>query len=547
MKRFMSTMKGRGSEEKTGGRIGSTAVLPQGDAPEAIVVREVTAFCESGGPDSQNAGDEYLHLPSIVDAAESSPAAAKEAAITIRGYLSKVHYARGYAQYNAIMLTRILTDNPAKAFTQNFDAKFVSTTKELLRDGKDMSVQQILRETLDYFEMEKLKENESLGPIVEMWKKEKTKKYGSTAGPRTMRAPPFDPRNQQNPNFYARPHKQRGLPAPDELAARIEESKTTARLLLQTIQSTPSAELLSNDLVKEFAERAQSAQRSIQGYMNSDDPHPDEDTMMTLIETSDQLNIAMSKHQRAVLQARKMMGLSSPNVQTPPPGTMQNSYAPPPPQQQSYQSQNPYSQPQGFSPPPGPPPAAQGAVRSSDYTYPLPLAPANAYPSFPQSAQPPPPVPARNHIRSVSNEYGVAENPFTDENSVNPPSGPPQSQQKNSYSLFPDDNREPSSTQDNMYDPPSHGESNPSLQQPLEPSRPQSGGFSSSRPATGPYDATYQPTPSYMQRQDSAANHLTMHGGASPPPANQVLSGESAEPEQAGVNETERKLGDMRL
>jgi hypothetical protein len=97
MKRLMSTMKGRGSEDKAG-RVGSTAALPQGDAPEAVVVREVTAFCESGGPDSQNAGDEYLHLPAIVDAAESSPAAAKEAAVTIRGYLSKTHYARGYAQ-----------------------------------------------------------------------------------------------------------------------------------------------------------------------------------------------------------------------------------------------------------------------------------------------------------------------------------------------------------------------------------------------------------------------------------------------------------------
>lgn len=93
----MSTMKRRGSEEKTP-RTGGVAKLPQGDAPEAIVVREVTAFCESGGPDSQNSGDEYLHLPAIVDAAESSPAAAKEAAFTIRGYLSKVHYARGYAQ-----------------------------------------------------------------------------------------------------------------------------------------------------------------------------------------------------------------------------------------------------------------------------------------------------------------------------------------------------------------------------------------------------------------------------------------------------------------
>lgn len=363
-----------------------------------------------------------------------------------------------------------------------------------------------------------------------------------------MRAPPFDPRVQQNSNsnFYARPHKQRGLPTPEELAARIEEAKTTARLLLQTIQSTPSSELLSNDLVKEFAERAQSAQRSIQGYMNSDNPHPDEDTMMTLIETSDQLNIAMSKHQRAVLQARKTMGLSTPNAQPPPPGTMQNSYVPPlPSQQQTYQSQDPYSQSQGYTSPPGPPPGARGAIRGNECSY-SPAAPANAYPSFPHSSQPPPPVPIRNHIRTSSNDYGVAENPFADTNSVVAPAGPPPSQQKNSnyYSLFPGSEPNNSIPEDsnNMYDPPSHtyGESKAALPQPLEPSRPQFGS-SNLRPAPAPYDAGYQPTPSYMHRQDSAAGHLTMHGGASPPPANQIVAGG-----QEG-DRVERRLGDMKL
>lgn len=76
------------------------------------------------------------------------------------------------------MLTRILTDNPAERFTRNFDAKFVTTTKELLREGRDMSVQQILRETLDYFEAEKVAGNQSLLPLVEMWKKEKSKTGG---------------------------------------------------------------------------------------------------------------------------------------------------------------------------------------------------------------------------------------------------------------------------------------------------------------------------------------------------------------------------------
>ncbi len=75
-------------------------------------------------------------------------------------------------QYNAIMLVRILADNPGKSFTKNLDAKFVATVKELLRDGRDMSVQQILRETLESFETQK-SSDETLAPLIEMWKREK--------------------------------------------------------------------------------------------------------------------------------------------------------------------------------------------------------------------------------------------------------------------------------------------------------------------------------------------------------------------------------------
>lgn len=82
---------------------------------------------------------------------------------------------RAYAQYNAIMLMRILTDNPGRTFTKNFDSKFVTAVKDLLRDGRDMSVQQILRETLDAFQNEKLDSNETLTPLIDMWKKEKQK------------------------------------------------------------------------------------------------------------------------------------------------------------------------------------------------------------------------------------------------------------------------------------------------------------------------------------------------------------------------------------
>jgi len=220
------------------------------------------------------------------------------------------------------MLIRILADNPGKTFTRNLDAKFVVTVKELLRDGRDMSVQQILRETLDTFEAQK-PDDETLVPLREMWRKDKQKYgakgynngvnrdmtgYSQQPGPRTLNVPLYDP-NQQN--YFARNHRSRGLPPPDELAARIEEARTSGKLLQQVVQSTPAGEILHNDLIKEFAERCQSASRSIQAYIHAENPAPDDQTLLTLIETNEQLSQAMSKHQRALLQARRVTGTTS--------------------------------------------------------------------------------------------------------------------------------------------------------------------------------------------------------------------------------------------
>lgn len=92
----------------------------------------------------------------------------------MRKFLSKDNYQRPYVQYNSIMLVRILADNPGMTFTRNIDSKFVITVKELLRDGRDMSVQQMLRETLDTFETQK-PNDETLKPLIAMWQKEKSK------------------------------------------------------------------------------------------------------------------------------------------------------------------------------------------------------------------------------------------------------------------------------------------------------------------------------------------------------------------------------------
>ncbi|KAL8836953.1 MAG: hypothetical protein Q9170_002715 [Blastenia crenularia] len=332
MKRLLGSISKRGSQDGEGG-------IPNGDSPEATIARGIRLFCESGGLNNQ--GEEVLHLPVIVEAAESSPDAAREAASRIRKFLSRDNYQRAYVQYNSIMLVRILADNPGKSFTRNLDSKFTNTVKELLRDGRDMSVQQILRETLDSFEV--LKPNdETLAPLREMWKKEKKKwsKHRSAVNgshldgnirsryPSQQTVPgqsnlpvqnyiSTNPRQEQN--YFARNHRPRGLPSPYELTLRIEEARTSSKLLLQVVQSTPPNEVLTNELINEFVERCQSASRSIQGYINSTDPPPDENTLLTLIETNDQISTALSRYQRAMLQARRITGTSP----SPAPGGLQ--------------------------------------------------------------------------------------------------------------------------------------------------------------------------------------------------------------------------------
>lgn len=293
--------------------------------PEATAHNSVKAFCESGGK-GQN--DEVLFLPPIVDAAESSPGAASECARIIRKYLSRDYMSRPSWQYNAIMLMRILTDNPGATFTRNIDQKFVDTTRMLLRNCKDRSVRQLLMETLDDFEHTKL-DDENLTLIVSMWKEEKQKAYqahnphhGPMASPGAPLMSPA-PSNPHSQNYFARNHTNRRLPDPVELASRLEEARTTAKLLEQVVMNTQAAEIIDNDLIKEFADRCLSASRSIQGYMTSENPCPDNDTMESLIDTNEQLQTALNQHKRAVLSARKQLGLGLPtspneNSMTPP-------------------------------------------------------------------------------------------------------------------------------------------------------------------------------------------------------------------------------------
>lgn len=192
-----------------------------------------------------------------MDAAESSPKAAAAAAYQIRKFLSRDYLVAAHRQYNAVMILRILADNPGPSFTKNIDEKFVETVNRLLRQSRDPSVQQIMRETLQHFDTEK-KGDTNLQPLMAMWKKERTspmpftRSYAQPNGhPAVYQQQGQATFNGGQPHSNGRPKHQ--LPEPGELAGRIEEAKTSSKLLIQLVQSTPTEEFDSNELIKEFA------------------------------------------------------------------------------------------------------------------------------------------------------------------------------------------------------------------------------------------------------------------------------------------------------
>ncbi|PWW79838.1 hypothetical protein C7212DRAFT_355588 [Tuber magnatum] len=332
MKRILTTFKrekGDGLRDRDtgdGGISGSSASLAEDDTPEGRIVIATKSFCESGGPQNQNPGEEVLYLPTIVDLAESSPTAARAAAHTIRKFLElkkNNNNLRPHTQYNAIMLTRILSDNPGRTFTRNLaEAKFIGTVKELLKHGREPSVRQILIETLECFDGKAKvagdgdEEVEGLKGLVGVWVKEKksmaklSKSAPAPGGGGFFTSSSDNTNDQYQPHHYPThypPTHEPQLPNMEELAARVSEAQTSAKLLEQVLQSTPHPEIPHNELIREFADRCKVASRSMQKYISAstggDGGGMDEDTLTTLIMTNDLLTMAVGKHARAVKEA----------------------------------------------------------------------------------------------------------------------------------------------------------------------------------------------------------------------------------------------------
>jgi hypothetical protein len=400
------------------------------------------------------------------------------------------------------MLVRILTDNPGPTFTQGFDESFVKNVLKLLRGCKDHGTQQILREALDSIEVNKSHDEGAQG-LIAMWKKEKG--VVNRLNPRMSRGPGgyqgggFQQQNNE------RVLQRNQLPPPTELASRVEESRNTAKILLQLISQSTSEELVSNGLVREFAERCNSAQKSMQTYISCDSPAPDDDTMLTLIETNEQLSLAISRYQRAMLAARRQLGTAATEAASP-------------------QVMNDGSG--AFTSPP-----AAGQAES------LFQPAASSTPANDFSNGHSPVSPIMHHARTNSRSHDASN---SNENAYQVPSGPPPHQQyqyqhqrgpSEASSLYGPANPPSQQVNDPFRDPEDYTSQPPLLampppsRKPITESSPTTYSYYSSSNVSpvkvapqAPSDFESRPwnssgaTPSYMGRQSSAADGLTMHG-----------------------------------
>ncbi|EPE04606.1 gat domain-containing protein [Ophiostoma piceae UAMH 11346] len=299
------------------------------ETPEAAAARLVRTFCMS---DVNDAGAEVALLPSIVEAAESSPQAATECARYIRKFMHRDYWARPNYVYNAIMLMRILVENPGLTFTRNMDKKFVDAVKDVLRGCEHAHVVHFLIEAMQELES-KNAADEGIGRMIEMWRKEKTKSKSIYAQPPSQQVqqsrsgfwqrpqPTWQPQPQQMPMqqqpsappMMTRTERRHGssatLPKPRELRRRLDEAKTTAGVLADIVNTTTPSGLLKHDLADDLVARCRRAASQVLEYLDTKDPFPDNQEMAALLSTHEVLQQTLRHYYGAVLEARKAVNI----------------------------------------------------------------------------------------------------------------------------------------------------------------------------------------------------------------------------------------------
>ncbi|KAK9484857.1 hypothetical protein V1527DRAFT_468831 [Lipomyces starkeyi] len=231
--------------------------------------------------------DDVAQLPVIVECAQATPLAAKEAIKAVRKRLDPKHASSTVSQYNAIMVLRILVDANSQTILNQIgeDDKLAPVVKDVLKRSRDPSVRELLATTLEHFAFEK----PSAAELAELNKVYATYVAGGSE------------------SYKLRPSRHEPV-SQEKLEDVVEEAKTSASLLRQVVSTTPPVEISGSPLVMEFYERCVQLSSKIQSYLSRDSVPPlDESMIMTLISANDTIGTALEAHKAALDRASSLV------------------------------------------------------------------------------------------------------------------------------------------------------------------------------------------------------------------------------------------------
>ncbi|KAK9464778.1 hypothetical protein V1512DRAFT_255068 [Lipomyces arxii] len=245
--------------------------------PEVQVVNAINSFCArgkakkglfgtSGEVKIDETHDDVTQLPVIVECAQATANAAREAVRATRKQLDPKRGGSSASQCRAVMVLRILVDAGSDNVLAQVeeDEKLVSVVRSVMRQTGDLSLRQMMIDALAHFADKK--ELKRLKGVND--------EYKSRIGGEKMKEVNIE--------------KIEGL---------IEEAKSSAGLLQQVLSTTPPAQMAGSPLVMEFYDRCTKLKTKIQSYLSREYDSPlQASIIMNLISASDTIDTAMDQH-----------------------------------------------------------------------------------------------------------------------------------------------------------------------------------------------------------------------------------------------------------
>ncbi len=116
-------------------------------------------------------------------------------------------------------------------------------------------------------------------------------------------------RGDVTPHQHRRSSGRSSLPKPAELRKRLDEARTTAGVLADVVNTSTPATLLKHDLADDLSSRCRRATSQMLEYLEAKNPTPDNSEMEALLGTHEMLQQTLHHYHRAVLEARKDLGV----------------------------------------------------------------------------------------------------------------------------------------------------------------------------------------------------------------------------------------------